>query len=94
MAFMIPQYTNEDFVFMNNGPFEDLIVPAYIEADMIKDGYTTAERYSGKFFCRLSAPGYMDCTDWSGPFDSIQEARDHIEQTYDVDADTGEDLTA
>lgn len=23
---------------------------------------------------RLSAPGYMDCTDWHGPFDTEEEA--------------------
>jgi len=41
--------------------------------------------------CRLSAPGYLDCTEWS-VFDTIQEARAFIENTYDVDPDTGEDL--
>jgi hypothetical protein len=44
------------------------------------------------WFCRLSAPGYMDCTDWSGPFETEQEARDHIAETYDVDPETGDDV--
>lgn len=26
------------------------------------------------FFARLSAPGYLDSTDWMGPFDSEHEA--------------------
>ena len=26
------------------------------------------------WYSRLSAPGYMDCTDWSGPYDSEEEA--------------------
>lgn len=30
---------------------------------------------------RLSAPGYLDCTEWS-VFDSEQEAREYLEETY------------
>jgi hypothetical protein len=26
------------------------------------------------YFSRLSAPGYMDCTDWSGPYETEEEA--------------------
>ena len=26
------------------------------------------------FYCRLSANGYLDCTDWSGPFQTEEEA--------------------
>lgn len=44
------------------------------------------------FFARLSAPGYMDCTEWAGPFSSETEARDYIKSTYDVDPETGDDL--
>lgn len=93
MPFMIPEYTDEDFVLMREGLFEDLLVPASIEADMIHDGYAVYERYTAKFFCRLTAPGYMDCTDWSGPYDTLAEAREAIENMYDVDATTGEDLS-
>ena len=25
-------------------------------------------------FARLSAPGYLDCTDWDGPFDTEEQA--------------------
>jgi len=41
--------------------------------------------------CRLSAAGYMDCTDWT-IFATEHEAREYIEEVYDVDADTGEEL--
>lgn len=44
------------------------------------------------WFARLSAPGYLDCTEWSGPYSTEQEARDYITDQFDVDADTGEDL--
>lgn len=30
------------------------------------------------WFCRLSAPGYMDCTDWSGPYESEEEAAQEL----------------
>lgn len=30
---------------------------------------------------RLSAPGYMDCTDWA-VFDTVQEAADYLLDTY------------
>ena len=40
------------------------------------------------WFARLSAPGYMDCTAWSGPFKSEKEAMDYLCELYDAeDAD-------
>ncbi len=36
------------------------------------------------WFCRLSAPGYMD-TGWSGPYDSEQEARAFLNEMYGDD---------
>lgn len=45
------------------------------------------------WFCRLSAPGYMDCTEWSGPFDTEDEAREHLAETYDIDPYTGEEAS-
>jgi hypothetical protein len=35
-----------------------------------------------KFYCRLSASGFLDCTDWHGPFDSVDEAADHLMDMY------------
>jgi len=34
---------------------------------------------------RLSMPGYLDCTEWVGPFISEQAAADHIYETYRED---------
>ena len=34
------------------------------------------------FYARLSAPGYMDCTDWSGPYDTEQEAMTELDSLY------------
>ena len=43
------------------------------------------------WYSRLSAPGYLDCTYWSGPFESEQEALDYIMETFDID-ENGDDL--
>lgn len=40
---------------------------------------------------RLSMPGYTDCTPWA-VFDSKQEARDYVVDTWEVDPDTGDAL--
>lgn len=41
---------------------------------------------------RLSAPGYMDCTEWA-VFDTEEEAREYLEENYpddEEDSDAGE----
>jgi len=35
---------------------------------------------------RLSAPGYMDCTEWS-VFDTEEEAQTYLDETYPEDED-------
>ena len=37
---------------------------------------------SDKFYCRLSASGFLDCTDWHGPFDSVAECAEWLVETY------------
>ena len=34
------------------------------------------------WFSRLSAPGYMDCTEWSGPFNTEEEAAQSLLSLY------------
>lgn len=38
--------------------------------------------HADKWFSRLSAPGYLDCTDWIGPFDDEREALEALFQLY------------
>ncbi len=33
-------------------------------------------------YARLSAPGFLDCTDWEGPFDDVAKAEKHLVETY------------
>ena len=37
------------------------------------------------FYSRLSAPGYLDCTEWNGPFKTEAEALTYVMDFYDVD---------
>lgn len=34
------------------------------------------------YYCRLSASGYLDCTDWSGPFETLEESAQYLIDTY------------
>lgn len=93
MAFMIPAYTNDPFVSMHNADTgEDCSVPADVENILTGDGWETFERITGKWWCRLSAPGYMDCTDWSGPYETVEEARAAIVEMFEVDPDSGDEI--
>jgi hypothetical protein len=87
MAFMEPVYEHGEFVLVENHG-ESSWTPAGYE----DDNDTIVERATG-WFCQLSASGYMDQTGWDGPFKTEDEARDHIRDTFDVDPDTGDDLT-
>lgn len=33
-------------------------------------------------WARMSAPGYLDSTDWGGPFESEEEAEQYLEEMY------------
>src|SRR5262249_22744243 len=90
MAFMEPVYSNAQFVTVTHANGESYSIPAEYR-EPLDDG-DTVEITDGKWWCRLSADGYTDQTDWSGPFDTEQEARDHIEDFYEVDPDTGDEL--
>lgn len=39
------------------------------------------------FYARLSAPGYLDCTEWIGPCFSREEALVEICDLFEVDTD-------
>lgn len=34
------------------------------------------------WYARLSAPGYLDCTEWTGPFDSFDDAAQYLIETF------------
>ena len=97
MAFMVPQYTREAFHRGENRHGETITMPADVYGSLArfmtecKIAHGTGELIEGKWWGRLSAPGYMDATEWSGPYDTRDDARDAIADMYDVDPDTGDE---
>ena len=88
MAFMVPQYVEGQWAEVENRYGESTYVPA--DCVELEDGERVVRTFEG-VGCRLSAPGYMDCTEWA-VFPTEEEAREYIRETDDVDDDTGEDL--
>jgi hypothetical protein len=89
MAFMIPVYSDAPFVRVSDedsGTGDDYwpLVPA---------GHETGPSHPAPkgWYARLSAPGYLDCTEWAGPFPTLEKAKAYIADTYDVDPETGDD---
>ena len=50
-----------------------------IESEVLDAGL---DLESDKVYARLSASGYLDCTDWSGPFDTPRDAATYLIETY------------
>jgi hypothetical protein len=63
-------------------------VLAYCEGSRIDGAITRREGW----YARLSAPGYLDCTDWTGPYETEDAALDAVKEDHDVD-DNGDDLS-
>lgn len=49
------------------------------------------EEYEAGWYGRLSAPGYLDCTDWDGPFKTGEEALEYIMELFEVN-ENGDDI--
>jgi len=52
---------------------------ASTEAELLESGLDLED---GAIYARLSAPGFLDCTDWSGPFQSVEDAAQYLIDTY------------
>lgn len=88
MAFMVPEYKKGKFA-VGEMAGESIVVPVEYKDDVLWDDEPSIE---DGWFCRLSAPGFLDCTDWTGSFRGKQDAMDYIEETFEVDPETGDDL--
>jgi hypothetical protein len=91
MAFMRPQYVRETFIWLEDTHGEVEVYPASVHMPEDVEPGSTVTEVKG-IFARLSAPGYLDATDWDGPFETIEEAQEHIRETYEVDSVTGDPL--
>lgn len=105
-AFMVPEYDQDDFYgvetndgyelvpghWLNGVPKtnQDIDDAAVLEGDPV-DPTAAPEVHKGKIFTRLTAPGYMDKTDWNGPYDTMDEARKHWWVEEQLDPDSGDD---
>jgi hypothetical protein len=93
MAFMQPQYIQGKWLQIETdaGTWfipEDLGMDP---ADCVEGEITEDPEVITGVGVRLSAPGYMDCTDWC-VFDTMTEARNYLVETWEVDPDTGDSL--
>jgi len=64
--FMIPATSNEPFIEYEVG-HETFVVPANVAGTLPEEAKVTDHFEIGLWFARLSAPGYLDATDWTGP---------------------------
>ena len=60
---------------------------SYVETDL--DCINTITKVEG-YGARLSAPGYMDCTEWT-VFETREEAEEFLREEYDVEEEETED---
>ena len=90
---MIPRYTNAPMATYEETDGEPggaveleyiVDVMKYQDVDLL-----SVEVYENKWWCELHLPGCLDRTGWDGPFDTLDEARRHVEDFWEVDADTG-----
>ena len=56
----------------------------YLEGTIVESAEDAIERKEG-WYAHLSAPGYMDQTEWQGPYATADEALDAVKEQFDVD---------
>lgn len=54
-----------------------------IQSEILESGLDLEDE---GIYCRLSADGFMDCTDWSGPYATIDEAANALVEMYGDDS--------
>lgn len=82
-AFMVGETTEETmYVVEDVGaiPLSVFSLGDYLTAD----GDTVCIEQAFGWWSRLSAPGYMDCTDWQGPYKTERKALTDLAKTHDV----------
>ena len=79
MAFMIP--TAE---YLSEAEAREYVYDALMAEDPTNDA--DPRDYPAGWYARLSAPGYLDCTDWMGPYKTAMKARAAVMDFYEVDS--------
>jgi hypothetical protein len=101
MAFMQPEYAKGKFLDVEDSHGDSWLIPSDVVGanfdlsdldDFTGSGEAVGYEVRSGYFAHLSASGYMDQTEWSGPFSSLKKAKQHIEDMWEVDPDTGDEL--
>lgn len=73
-------YINEmNETFSDSFMQPEAFIGADIEEALIEEGL---DYEADKYYARLSASGYLDCTEFSGPFDTLEDAAQFLIETY------------
>jgi hypothetical protein len=94
MSFMEKQIVQEHFYRITTDCCDEILVPESVcSSEQVPDNPESFAEYCEYgvpvevesifgYFCRLSAPGYMDCTQWNGEFETEKEAADYLEVLF------------
>lgn len=85
--FMKPETSNKEFQLLRSPSDEESWVPSFA-ADAWPEDHERVETVTGKWFGRLSASGFMDATEWNGPFKSEAAAIYDLWNFYGNDDET------
>lgn len=89
---MKPEITHRTFTVLDTS--EGIIcIPSDIsEEDAVspRTRIYSREEATG-FFARLSMPGYLDCTEWQGPYATEEEALKALADQYDLEEENDDD---
>ena len=66
--------------FSNKFMNPECYIGADIELEIMEAGLDCE---SDKYYCRLSASGFLDCTEWFGPFDSVEDCAEFLMTEFD-----------
>ena len=94
MSFMEKQIVQEHFYRITTDYCDEILIPESVcGSNQVPDNIESFSEYCEcgvpveiesvfGYFCRLSAPGYLDCTEWSGEFETEKEASDYLDELF------------
>jgi len=86
-TFLSPEVVKEQVAIYESREGGTEIVPAYafssFEDELAEDEQESIE-YGFGWIARLSAPGFLDCTDWVGPFETAEKAARELLELYET----------
>ena len=85
MPHMQPEYTLGTFatLYDTRGDWQNTVPAEYKRDVQTPETDTTLTQIETGWFWRLSAPGYMDCTEWDGPYEARELAVEACGETHE-----------